>query len=473
MTGLVLGPIAGGLSHKRANLWGKAGGPGTLYAWLGRSPDLSDALLAGQSLPLTSHTDYAGVAPVSGLSPDTLYYYSLTLEDRPPEPGSGPFPSFTSFPLPGQPRPFSFAFGSCFRPDQQDGGRIFDQVRIRQEMDGLRFLLLIGDQIYADDYHYNRLGYVARTLDDFRVVYHHFWSVSPFRNLFKSLPAFMTLDDHEVDDDWTWTDHTRTQAQIPIWNRLIRWFRRRAHLEWHIPVEAVRNALQAYWEHQAMHGPHFIDPPDIDQQGRYRLTPEDTGSFAYTFNFGAAAFFVLDTRTRRVKSRRAVTMLGEGQWQALENWLLAVKDDYPVKFLVSSASLLFDLWLDIARDRWSGFPEERRRLLSFIAAHGIEGVYLLTGDLHSAHAVSAGLYGPGGSTIPIYEFCSSPFEQSPNWFTSRTYHPLRSLPLKHQAVKFIVPQTNFGVVRVSFSGSGKPEVAFNLYGEDGSHLATS
>lgn len=473
MNELILGPIVGGLSHKRVNLWGKAAGAGTLYAWLGRSPDLSDALLAGKSLPLSENTGWAGVAPVSGLSPDTQYYYALGLEDHPPEPGEGPYPSFTSFPLPGQPRPFSFAFGSCFRPNFEDGGRIFNQVRIRHEKDDLRFILLIGDQIYADDYNYNRLGYVARSLTDYREVYNTSWSTPYFQALLRNIPAFMTLDDHEIDDDWSWTDTTRTRAQIPVWNRLIRWIRRRSHFEWRIPVEAVRNGLQAYWEYQAMHGPHFIEPPRLDEECQYSLHKDDTGSFAYTFNFGAAAFFVLDTRTRRVKAGRERILLGEGQWLALERWLLSVKDDYPVKFLVSSGSLLFDLWLDLARDRWSGFPEERRRLLSFLAANGIEGVYVLTGDLHSAHAVRAGLYGPEGRTIPIHEYCSSPFEQNPNIFSKKTYHPLRSLPLKYQSVQFVIAENNFGVVHVTFSGNGQPDVTLDIFGEDGSHLANA
>ncbi len=29
-------------------------------------------------------------------------------------------------------------------------------------------------------------------------------------------------------------------------------------------------------------------------------------------------------------------MLGDGQWLALQSWLLTVKDRYPVKFIVSS-----------------------------------------------------------------------------------------------------------------------------------------
>jgi alkaline phosphatase D len=330
--------------------------------------------------------------------------------------------------------------------------------------------MLLGDQIYADDHRYNGIGKIPTSLADYRAVYAHVFAMPPFRSLLATLPAFMTMDDHEVDDDWTWQDGRRTMARIPIWDQLIRWLQGRPRAERQIPRQRVQDALQAYWEHQAMHAPPFLLPPAVDARGQYILAREDPGSLAYTFTCGAAAFFVLDTRTRRVKGRTEQTMLGEGQWQLLERWLLAVKDAYPVKFLISSCALLFDIWVDIPRDRWSGFPAERDRLLHFLATHGIEGVYLLTGDLHSAHAVRAELNGPHGKAIPLWEFCATPFEQDPNWLASHTYRPLRSAALKSQEVLFTLDELNFGLVRVGFAGTNEPRVSFEVYGKTGELL---
>ncbi|MFH1906170.1 MAG: alkaline phosphatase D family protein, partial [Chloroflexota bacterium] len=200
-----------------------------------------------------------------------------------------------------------------------------------------------------------------------------------------------------------------------------------------------------------MHAPPFQIPLRVDHGNQYGLHRDDPGSLAYTFEFGAAAFFVMDTRTMRIKNRQEQMMLGEGQWQALEDWLLAVKDAYPLKFLVTSCAVLFSMWADIPRDRWSGFPKERDRLLHFLAANGIEGVYFLTGDLHSAHAISADLYGPNRQPLRIWEFCSTPFECAA---------PTR------QEKHFIVDRANYGVVRVDFPAPGKPQVRFDLYYED-------
>ena len=129
------------------------------------------------------------------------------------------------------------------------------------------------------------------------------------------------------------------------------------------------------------------------------------------------------------------------------------------------------MWVDFPRDRWSGFRQERSRLLSFLAANDIQGVYLLTGDLHSAHAVRADLYGPQEREIPLWEFCSSPFEQAPEGYTRWSYTPMRDGAIKRQERYFTILEHNFGLVRVDFSAE-KPRVAFEVYGSQGELLAS-
>ena len=470
MSSLILGPIIGGLSAEGVNLWGRADGAGILHGWIGQQADLGDARLEATSLPLDAENGFAGVAPVRGLSPNTTYHYALTLEATPPGPGRKPFASFKTTPPDGERVPFAFTFGSCFRPDGEQGGQIFNAIEQRRPIDELRFILLIGDQIYADAFDRNGAGKICCALHEYRMVYAYTWSRPPFRHLLENLPAFMTLDDHEVDDDWTWTDRERQFAQIPVWDRAIRWLQRRPPDERRIPRQRVQDALQAYWEHQGMHAPHYQLPPLLNAMGQYALPTGDPGSLAYTFTFGAAAFFVLDTRTMRVKSREERTMLGDGQWLALQSWLLSVKDRYPVKFIVSSCALLFDLWLDLADDRWKGFKRERERLLHFLAANGIEDVYILSGDLHSAHAVRVNLYGPEQRDLPLWEFCSTPFDQDTNWLSRYTYRPLRSGSVKEQQCLFVIDEKNFGVVEVGYPVGEKPGVIFKVYGESGKLL---
>lgn len=466
----MLGPIIGGLSHEGAHLWGRTYGPAILFAWVGREPDLSDAQLMATSLPLMNETGFSGVAPVSGLEPNTRYYYSLTLSDAPPKPDPGRYTSFTTFPSPGERQAFSFVFGSCFRPGDEAGGAIFEAIEKRRQTDDLRFMLMIGDQIYADAYKFNGIDKVACTLEDYRDVYAYSWSRPPLKRLLENLPAFMIMDDHEVDDDWRWLDRSRQWAYIPWWDQWLRWLKGRPPQERHIPLKRVQDALQAYWEHQGMHAPHLDITPGINQAGQYALLEDDPGSLAYTFNFGAASFFILDTRTRRITNSSERTILGQGQWQLLISWLKSVNKTHPVKFLVSSSAVLFQLWTDFPRDRWSGFKKERDRLLRFLAEEEIHGLYLLTGDLHSAHAVEAELRCPSGNTITLWEFCSSPFEQSPNWTSKYFHHPLRNKYINHKDNHFIVSKLNFGVVSVDNTNNGA-SVRFKLYGEKGELLA--
>jgi phosphodiesterase/alkaline phosphatase D-like protein len=478
---LTLGPIVGGLSDTSVNLWGRTDSPGILRAWLGEKEDLSDALQVGISFPLQLQDGYAGVAPVSGLKPETTYFYDLRLDDAQPpiQPG---YPKFTTFPVPGKAQDFSFVFGSCFRPAKENGGIIFQNLdTLRSELDNnptkkLRFILLIGDQIYADDWDFNGLWLfnqgkktAALTLDDYRNVYQYTWSNQYHRTLLKNLPAFMTLDDHEVDDDWRWTDPQRLKATFSIYTRFVRWLKGRPQAERILTLDRVRNALKAYWEHQAMHAPLMTLPPKFDADGKYTLERHDPGSLAYTFTYGAAAFFVMDTRSMRVKNMHEQRMLGDGQWHILKEWLLMVKDEYPVKFVVTSSSVLYSMFGDFLGDRWSGFRSERDTLLRFIGDNHIENIYLIAGDLHSSHSMTAEC-GPRNAPVTIHEFCSTPFEQVCNKYARLLYTSIKTGAVHHPKRHFVVTEPNYGIVRVHFQ-NGAPQVDFRLYGIDGQLLA--
>ena len=459
---LLLGPLVGGLTHNRANIWSRADAPAAMHVWLASQPDARDAAWVGAA-DLFPENGCAGILPLTKLKPNTTYYYAVGLRKKRPLPSD--FHAFTTFPKPGNRQTFSFTFGSCYLPPDEHGGQTLDELRRHITDDTLRFGLMIGDQIYADDAKHNGLGRVAVTLEEYRSVYARTWSRPAMQNLLPNLPLFMTLDDHEVDNDWRWTSPDRRWAEISVIDRFTRWLKRLPPQERHLTPERVRAALKAYDEHQAIHAPEFFLPFEFDAKGEYIFHPHDPGSLAYTFYFGGAAFFVMDTRTMRVAGRTR-SMLGEGQWQALMQWLKEVNPNYPVKFIVSSCSILHPIWFDVAQDRWSGFRKERERLLEFLAVNEIEGVRILTGDLHSGHAVTAELKCPSGRRIPIAEFCASPFEQKSMWI-SYTYSPAQSKWLVHQKRRLYHPHPNFGIVNVDFD-SPDPRVTFTLnYNDNG------
>ncbi len=459
---LLLGPLVGGLSHNSANIWARADAAASMHVWLARRPDVSDAEWVGVA-ELYEENGFAGILPLSRLKPNTTYYYAVGLKKK--RPGREAFHRFTTFPKPQTSTSFRFMFGSCYLPPDEHGGQTLDEIGRRIDSDQLRFGLMIGDQIYADDARHNGLGRVAVSLEDYRAVYRQHWTRPAMQALMPNLPLFMTLDDHEVDNDWRWKDPERRWAEISIIDRVVRWFKGLPPQERHLSPERVRAALKAYDEHQAMHAPELLLPFEFDARGEYILRQHDPGSLAYTFYHGNAAFFVMDTRTMRVIGKKR-SMLGEGQWHVLQEWLKEVNQKYPVKFLVSSCSILHPLWLDVVQDRWSGFRDERERLLEFLAVNEIEGVRILTGDLHSAHAVTAELKAPSGRRIPIAEFCASPFEQKSVWI-SFAYAPAMSKWLARQKRHFYFARPNFGVVNVDFQSSD-PEVTFEVnYNDNG------
>lgn len=453
---LILGPLIGGLSHNSVNLWGRADKACALSAWIATRQDASDATLTGQT-DLADAAGFAGIVPIKKLKPESTYYFALALDKK--KPAQKQFRAFKTFPKPGQIRSFRFAFGSCFRLDDEHPGEAFRHILDHQK--DLAFLMMLGDQIYADEWKHNGLGRVAVTRDEYRQVYLNTWSDPDLRELLANTPVYMTLDDHEVDNDWHWENTARDQAIVPWYTRAIRWLGGRPLAERRLPRERIRAALQAYWEHQGIHAPKMLLPMEREKEsGDFNLMEEDAGSLAYTFYYGAAAFFVMDTRTMRVHNRDTQIMLGEAQWKVLKEWLMDVKDAYPVKFIASSSAFLFEMFGDIANDRWSGFKAERDRLLFFLAEKGIENVFILAGDLHEAHAISAELSGPDEKTIPIWEFCATPFKQEINWLAKLLIVEPASASLKNPQVHFSIGKINYGMVEVEFDKTGKPKVTY-------------
>jgi alkaline phosphatase D len=311
---------------------------------------------------------------------------------------------------------------------------------------------MLGDQIYADVVESNGLGKIPLNVNDYRKVYETTWKNPHHRALLMQTPAFMILDDHEIDNDWHWTDKRFQTTDISTLTRILRWLGGRPKEELHLSATRVKAGLKANWEHQAIHAPVILSP---------------SGPLAYEFEYGKAAFFIMDTRTQRVQNGQDTQLLGEKQWKMLETWLLRVNNTHTAKFIVSSISVLTDFLVDPTGDRWGGFKHERERLLGFIAEHGIKGIHFLVGDLHSAHAVSADVIAENGELFEIKQFCSSPFEQKTSVWTLAFDWLAKSKFLKNKKLHSPVAKINYGIVNVDFSDKKSPKVTFDLHYKDG------
>nr|WP_083862771.1 alkaline phosphatase D family protein [Gordonia soli] len=205
----------------------------------------------------------------------------------------------------------------------------------------------------------------AETLDDYRERYALYKSDPALREAHRMSPFIVTMDDHEVDNNWA--------ATIPEDGMdTARFMRRRAA------------AFQAWWEHM----PVRLPAPNGGRLRMYRR-----------FRFGTLAQFdLLDTRQYRddqvngdndTAQNSATadphrTLLGSTQ----ERWLAAGLDTSTRWSVLAHQVPIADLARiddgvrSVSMDGWSGYQAQRRRLLDAVRARRVDNLVSLVGDIH-------------------------------------------------------------------------------------------
>jgi alkaline phosphatase D len=138
----------------------------------------------------------------------------------------------------------------------------------------------------------------------------------------------------------------------------------------------------------------------------------------YSFRYGDAAFFVLDTRRYRTlptEDAPVPTMLGETQLAALHSWLSHANGTASFKFIVSSVPFT-SLWgHDASTDSWAGFSAEKAALLA--ALHTVPNVIILSGDRHEFASIE--FNSPDRHTVREYSTSPLSMFDIPFWRTLR------------------------------------------------------
>jgi alkaline phosphatase D len=230
---------------------------------------------------------------------------------------------------------------------------------------------MVGDQIYADDL--NAVN-PDKTVDQFFRRYRDAFSQPHIRKLMSVVPTYMTLDDHEIEDNWPAKADSQDQRTL-------------------FPV-----AIHAYQTYQLSHSPNI---PVVGN--RLEGTPTHLW---YTYADGCTDVFVTDSRTERLMQRSGLgdrSMLSPTQFGALKAWLK--NGSGRVKLIVTSVPFFPDVGKGENADKWSGFPEQRVALLEWIEHHQIRPVVFLSGDVHSS--MSAEIVSPSG--LRVYSVVSSAF----------------------------------------------------------------
>ncbi|HYA28167.1 MAG TPA: alkaline phosphatase D family protein [Acidobacteriota bacterium] len=210
----------------------------------------------------------------------------------------------------------------CFSGDTRESYQPFTIMQAMQAH-WPDFFLHLGDTIYADR------GGSARRLEEFWQKYRANRSDPFSENFFSTTSVYAIWDDHEVEDDYLPGD----------------------------PLAPIgRNAFLDYWP---------IRRPASEPERIYR-----------SVRWGRAMeLFLLDTRQYRDPKR--TTMLGGKQHEWLFDAL--AQSTATFKFIATTVPMAGG-----GRDRWDGYPKERKELLEYISQKKLAGVFFLSADLHYA-----------------------------------------------------------------------------------------
>lgn len=272
-----------------------------------------------KSLDLSFENFGAGAAVFTDLSPDTLYFYRLwhdTAASKPVDLSGLDLTDlwFRTLPKNGFGDQLDFLLMSCHNPgtmtsDGQYGFAVWATIpEIARENKNVRFALLAGDQVYADEIE-------ARVLIEedprkrqelYLQVYRKFWGALPYRKVLASLPAFMMWDDHDITDGWgsredSFTTKDSTEFR-PEWIRLFE------------TAKAVFTRMQA-----------TRNPAPI--------SPDFVRGFDFCFKIGQAGFIMPDLRTNR-NVRKGQLWLPD-QLKAVKEWVKLNREELGTLFFVS------------------------------------------------------------------------------------------------------------------------------------------
>ncbi|MFE5239960.1 MULTISPECIES: alkaline phosphatase D family protein [unclassified Streptomyces] len=441
MAGLRLGPLLRYVDWEtgsRATVWVEASRPCTAEV---RCADGA----AGVSPTFAVQGHHYALVVVTGLTPGSTTPYEVLLDGHkvwPPE--ESPFPPSTIttpvLPVPEEAGPVRIAFGSCrwaappahghdpIGPDALDALA----TRLAADPEAVRpdVLLLLGDQVYADETSQATQRRLAtrRDLDEapgaevadyeeYTHLYDESWRDPDVRWLLSTVPSCMIFDDHDVIDDWNTSDAWLQDMRALPW--------------WH---ERIVSGLMSYWVYQHIGN---LSPDALETDPLYaavRAVPDATETlrrhaaaadadptltrWSYRRVFGRVRVMMVDTRAARVLDEQSRSMLRDSEAAWLRDEILDDPASYDHLLIGTSLPWLLpplihdgetwnaslcrgrrgERWARLGEkirragdlEHWAAFPDSFRRLTELLreAGQGPDApatVCVLSGDVHHAY----------------------------------------------------------------------------------------
>lgn len=339
---LRLGPLLRYVDEDTATIWIETDGPAEAEVRC----DSTTAGGTARTWQIAGH--HYALITVVGLEPGTETPYRVLLDGTQvwPLPAS-PYPQSTiRTPAPGTDA-VDVAFGSCrwaARPSASShdaiGPDALDALAQRALAGGERpdVLLLLGDQVYADETSANVRAKLAERrdlseppwsqvadFDEYTLLYDESWTDPEVRWLLSTVPSCMIFDDHDVIDDWNTSEAWRSEMRATGWWR-----------------DRILGGLASYWVYQHLGN---LSPGELAEDPVFAAVREaedgtavlrefveradlhpDTARWSYRRDFGRVRMLMLDTRAARVLDEQERMMLGKQQLTWLREQMLAGTD---------------------------------------------------------------------------------------------------------------------------------------------------
>ena len=459
MPRLLLGPLLRHVGAADATVWVKADRPCEVEVLGCRE----------RTFEIEGH--HFALVHVTGLRPREQRPYEVRLDGERvwPVQGAGWPPSLIR--TVGDDHGLRIAFGSCrvahpneppwtLSKDQDPRGREHDalralamRLRTQDPADWPHLLLLLGDQVYADEVPPATAEFIAARRDpsvapgyevwdyeEYCRLYADSWSEPAVRWLLSTVPTAMIFDDHDVHDDWNTSRDWVLAARAREW--------------WD---ERIVGALMSYWAFQHLGN---LSPEDRLADATYREVRAcggDAGPIVRAFAFaadrevanahwsyrrdiGRTRLVMIDSRAGRVLRPDARHMLEEGEWKSIEDWTRGAFDHLllgtSLPAFLGRGMHFLEAWneavcegawgrlaarlgerirqgLDL--EHWAAFGQSLRELEDLLdrIASGRHGeapssVIMLSGDVHHAYLARAHFDSADGERSPVYQAVCSP-----------------------------------------------------------------
>ncbi|CAL9426695.1 hypothetical protein SUDANB21_01963 [Streptomyces sp. enrichment culture] len=463
MAGLRLGPLLRYVDGSSATVWAETDGPGTVEV---RCPDGAGG--ASGTFQVCGH--HYALVRVTGLTPGTATPYEVHVDGERVWPlAREPFPSFPPSVIrtPAGDDRARISFGSCRwaspptgEPDPV-GPDALDALakRIAADPEGERpdVLLLLGDQVYADETSDPTKEWLAARRDlseppgsqvadyeEYTHLYYESWLDPQVRWLLSTVPSCMIFDDHDVIDDWNTSASWVEDMRATSW--------------WH---ERVVSGLMSYWVYQHLGN---LSPADVEADPLYaavRETPDGTGAlrdfaaraesdatavrWSYRRDLGRVRLVMVDSRAARVleEGRRSMLDRDEADWLraqvsedrgSYDHLLVGTSLPWLLPHLIHDVEEWDSVlcrgdkgprWARLGEklrraadlEHWSAFPDSFAELAELLADAGSgpdapATVCVLSGDVHHAYVAEPSWPGRAQPEARVVQLTCSPVHNS-------------------------------------------------------------